>query len=58
MTCPSDLKGAVGTTLRCTLTDSGETYAAEIAPPIVVSIPPEPLWLLVHASVEHRGYSD
>ena len=26
VTCPSDLKGEVGATLRCELTDSGDTY--------------------------------
>lgn len=26
VTCPSDLKGEVGATLRCELDDSGETY--------------------------------
>jgi hypothetical protein len=30
VTCPSDLKGVVGTTLRCTLTDSGETYGVGV----------------------------
>lgn len=26
VSCPSDLKGEVGATLRCELTDSGDTY--------------------------------
>ena len=28
--CPDDLKGEVGATTRCTLTDSGETYGVDV----------------------------
>jgi uncharacterized protein DUF4333 len=28
--CPDDLKGEVGATTRCTLSDSGETYGVDV----------------------------
>ena len=30
VTCPGDLKGEVGVTMRCKLEDAGETYGVEV----------------------------